>query len=91
MTTFSPKEIFNRLHKADSAELQAHREDAWLVNGLAFSLSEMAHAGADSSELKGARRLIKTLRNLWEEKAEPMKFPVVSLDADKPDKELNER
>jgi hypothetical protein len=64
-TEFDPKKLF----QSDSAvakELQAHRQDQWLLIGFSFTLSEMAFNGATESQLAGARHFIETFQNLWE-------------------------
>lgn len=80
------KEQFLR-NTAYSADLQAHREDAWLNVGFCFAVSQMALDGCSKDELAGARRLIETFQNLWEKNKSIPKLPVKTLDMDKPTRE----
>ncbi len=79
MADFSPSGSFKLFHKDEAKELIIHRESRWLTISLNCALAQMAHNGADSAELKGARRLIDALLNLPDTPPDGTKYPVKEL------------
>lgn len=79
MTEFNPKQSFQTFHKEETQELLRQREARWFTLSLNAALSQMAHAGAEAAELRGARRLIDALLNLPDKPTEGRSYPVKEL------------
>lgn len=89
MTPHSPKQNFLIFQPTAAAELQKHREDSWLVVASTFTLAEMAHLGASTEQLLGARNFIHVFQSLWEKGEAPKRLPVRNLqsyDTDLPER-----
>lgn len=79
MTEFSPKNLFQSLHKDEVEALQAQRSERWLKLAFSAAMAELACRGASSDEIKGARAFVDVLLNLPDtQKLE--RLPIKSLE-----------
>ena len=84
MTELDPKSQFQAFHPEEATQLQANRESRWLKTSLLYTLANMTHQGATEAELRGARRFVSVLLNLWEKASPPVTYPVKTLDTFEP-------
>jgi hypothetical protein len=79
MTEFSPKNLFQSLHKDETEALQRERSERWMKLAFTAALAELACRGASSDEIKGARAFVDVLLNLPDtQKLE--RIPIKSLE-----------
>lgn len=79
MITHSPKQNFLNFQKEPAATLQEQRESFWLTTSFSYTLAEMAHLGATTEQLNGARNFIQIFQNLWDRGEAHQKLPVKRL------------
>ncbi len=79
MSDFNPKDSFQLFHAEEAKKLILERESRWFTLALNAALAQMAFNGAESAEMKGARRLIDALLNLSDKPSEQRNYPVKEL------------
>lgn len=79
MISLDPKGHFQQSDPKERSVISSLSYDRTIHKAFAYSLAEMALAGATEAELKGATKFITTFLNLAESPERPPQFPVKTL------------